>query len=299
MDGELVVPSEGRLHFGALQNRVRPAAAVPSRRLPSIPAYLVVFDVLEASSGQLLHPPYHERRTVLEGLFARDVLGPPFTLCPATTDRATALDLARSGLGDVGIEGVVVKGSKQRYLPGRRAWIKVRAHTTAEGIIAGVTGRLSSPSSLLLARYDGAGRLWLLAAPLPCLRLRPGISPGASTRQTPTIRGCASYPPGGAAAATWSTRRCNLNYWRNSRATRPSMRASIGTRSASSSVRGPGGRSDSQRRRLMTSRHVMRRGRAHPSYWEAPGTGGCSVAACSVSLSVIASAAARRVLHRW
>ncbi|MFB8760568.1 ATP-dependent DNA ligase [Streptomyces nigra] len=122
-----------------------------------------MFDVLEVGGRELLDRPYRERRAMLEDLFARDVLGAPFTLCPATTDRATALEWLDPAWGEVGIEGVVVKGSEQRYLPGRRAWIKVRSRTTAEGIIGAVTGRVESPSSLLLGRYDDAGRLRFLA----------------------------------------------------------------------------------------------------------------------------------------
>ncbi|MDN3028961.1 hypothetical protein [Streptomyces sp. S.PB5] len=60
------------------------------------PAYLIVFDVLEQGDTELLARPYRERRTILEDLFAREVLATPFTLCPATNDRATALDSRRS-----------------------------------------------------------------------------------------------------------------------------------------------------------------------------------------------------------
>lgn len=51
--------------------------------------------------------PYRERRAVLEDLFAREGLGAPFTLCPNTTDRATAQDWLDPAWGGVGIEGVV------------------------------------------------------------------------------------------------------------------------------------------------------------------------------------------------
>ncbi|WP_430378180.1 hypothetical protein [Streptomyces sp. B1-3] len=126
-----------------------------------------VFDVLESAGVELLDHPYRERRALLEDLSARAVLDGPFTLCPASTDRATMLDWLDPAWGAAGIEGVVIKGSEQRYLPGRRAWIKVRSRTTAEGIISGVTGWLSSPSSLLLARYDDVGRLRLIARTTP------------------------------------------------------------------------------------------------------------------------------------
>ncbi|PWI15979.1 ATP-dependent DNA ligase [Streptomyces sp. Act143] len=169
LDGELVVPHEGRLHFGQLQNRARRRGRGAVAAAAEHPAYLIVFDVLEADGVELLDRPYRERRARLEDLFAREVLGGPFTLCPATTDRATMLDWLDPAWGAAGIEGVVCKGSEQKYLPGKRAWIKVRSRVTAEGVIGGVTGTLASPASLLLARYDHAGRLRLVArsTPLP------------------------------------------------------------------------------------------------------------------------------------
>ena len=92
LDGELVVPHEGRLHFGELQNRARRRGRSAVQAAADRPAYLIVFDVLEAAGTELLKRPYIERRAALENLFAREVLAAPFTLCPSTTDRATALD---------------------------------------------------------------------------------------------------------------------------------------------------------------------------------------------------------------
>ncbi|MFJ1607030.1 ATP-dependent DNA ligase [Streptomyces sp. NPDC088253] len=169
VDGELVVPHEGRLHFGQLQNRARRRGRGAVAAAAEHPAYLIVFDVLEAGGVELMDRPYRERRALLEDLFAREVLGGAFTLCPATTDRVTMLDWLDPAWGAAGIEGVVCKGSDQKYLPGKRAWIKVRSRVTAEGVIGGVTGTLAVPASLLLARYDDAGRLRLIArsTPLP------------------------------------------------------------------------------------------------------------------------------------
>ncbi|MDI9834968.1 hypothetical protein QMY38_27685 [Streptomyces sp. KAU_LT] len=62
-----------------------------------------MFDVLEVGGGDLLDRPYRERRAMLEDLFARDVLGAPFTLCPVTTDRATALEWLDPAWGEVGL----------------------------------------------------------------------------------------------------------------------------------------------------------------------------------------------------
>ncbi|CAM5722481.1 MULTISPECIES: ATP-dependent DNA ligase [Streptomyces] len=86
-----------------------------------------MFDVLDTAGGPLLDEPYRARRARLEALFAQGVLAAPFVVCPATTDRAAAEDWLDPAWGAAGIEGAVVKGLSQKYQPGRRGWIKVRA----------------------------------------------------------------------------------------------------------------------------------------------------------------------------
>ena len=167
LDGELVVPHEGRLHFGELQGRARRRGRSAIQAAEELPAYLIVFDVLEVAGAELVSWPYRERRAALEDLFACDVLTAPFTLCPATTDRAIARDWLDPAWGTAGIEGVVVKGSEQVYAMGKRGWVKVRARTTTEAVVGGVTGAVTSPSTLLLARYDASGRLRLVARTTP------------------------------------------------------------------------------------------------------------------------------------
>ncbi|MFI5476634.1 hypothetical protein ACIA6D_41465 [Streptomyces cacaoi] len=63
----------------------------------------------------------------------------------------------------------MVKGAEQAYHMGKRAWMKVRARTTAEAVIGAVTGTTTSPSTLLLGLSDASGRLRLIArtTPLP------------------------------------------------------------------------------------------------------------------------------------
>lgn len=95
------------------------------------------------------------------------MLAASFVLCPATTNRATAEDWLVPAWGAAGVEGVVAKGLSQKYQPGRRGWIKVRARASAEAVIASVTGRVAAPSTLLLGRYDEAGRLRFIARTAP------------------------------------------------------------------------------------------------------------------------------------
>ncbi|MCI3155556.1 ATP-dependent DNA ligase [Streptomyces sp. GB4-14] len=170
LDGELVVAAEGHLDFGELQRRSRYRGATARNAARTASAHLIVFDVLDTADGPLLDQPYQARRALLEGLFADGILGPPFALCPATTDRTTASDWLDPAWGAVGIEGVVVKGLAQTYQPGRRGWLKVRARASAEAVVGSVTGRVTAPSTLLLGRYDSDGRLRFVARTAPLSR---------------------------------------------------------------------------------------------------------------------------------
>ncbi|MGP3947309.1 ATP-dependent DNA ligase [Streptomyces sp. 7N604] len=166
LDGEAVILMEGRLQFGALQQRVnRPLAT--TRHLAHLqPAHYLAFDLLQRGTAELLHEPYRARRAALEDLFATHDLGAPWTLTPVTDDR----ELAEQWLtlwGPVGVEGVVAKGWDQAYHPGRRGWIKVRAKETSEAITGAVTGPVTAPLTLLLGRYDTDGILRLAARSTP------------------------------------------------------------------------------------------------------------------------------------
>ncbi|WP_256333035.1 hypothetical protein [Streptomyces sp. 2131.1] len=76
---------------------------------------------------ELLDEPYAARRALLEGLFVEHGLTtPPWTLCPSTTDMATAEEWLNGWTRTPGIEGIVVKSLTGRYRPGVRGWTKVR-----------------------------------------------------------------------------------------------------------------------------------------------------------------------------
>lgn len=185
LDGELVVAHEGRLHFGELQRRARRRGRSAVLAAADRPANLGVFDVLEQRDTVLVDRPYRERRAVLEDLVDREVLVAPFTLIPATADRATAQAWLDPAWGAVGVEGCLVKGLDQPYEQGKRGWVKVRSHITAEAVIGGVTGTVARPLTLLLARYDHCGELRLVArtTPLPTAArrdLESRLSPAAA-----------------------------------------------------------------------------------------------------------------------
>jgi ATP-dependent DNA ligase len=101
--------------------------------------------------------PYARRRAALEELFAERGLTAPFTLCPSTTYPA----LAREWLSwtAVGVEGLCFKRLEESYRGGVRSWRKYKVRVTTEAVIGAVTGSLAAPRTLLLGRYDTAGRL--------------------------------------------------------------------------------------------------------------------------------------------
>lgn len=155
-DGEIVIWRDGRLAFELLLERLNRAPAAAARLARQTPAHYVAFDCLH-TNAPLTHCPYLQRRRVLETLFTEHQLGPPWTLCPATDDP----DIARQWLTwtTAGIEGLIFKNPAERYRPGVRAWRKYRVRHSTEALIGAVSGTLAQPSSLLLGRYDTAGRL--------------------------------------------------------------------------------------------------------------------------------------------
>ncbi|MEV6781165.1 ATP-dependent DNA ligase [Streptomyces sp. NPDC051098] len=177
LDGEIVIHTEGRLNFAALQQRLNRRPATARRLAIEQPAHFIAFDMLEHQGTNMMAWPYAERRAALKSFFQGHDLHTPWQLTPATTDR----DLAEQWLtewGGLGVEGVVAKGSEQPYLPGRRGWFKIKARDTAEAIVGAVTGPVARPNMLLLGRYTRGGRLRLVARTthLP-LALRDEIGP--------------------------------------------------------------------------------------------------------------------------
>jgi hypothetical protein len=55
-----------------------------------MPAHFIAFDLLQVDGQELLQVPYGERRAQLERLFTDRELSARWTLCPETTDVATA-----------------------------------------------------------------------------------------------------------------------------------------------------------------------------------------------------------------
>ncbi|MET9118906.1 ATP-dependent DNA ligase [Streptomyces longwoodensis] len=157
LDGELVVWEQGRLAFERLQQRLARRGSGAVEGAGRWPAHFVVFDLVHADGADLTGWPYERRRAALEDLFAERRLEAPLTLCPSTTDPAVArgwLEWTAAGL-----EGLCFKRLNEPYSRGARTWRKYKVRTTTEAIIGAVTGPLQAPRTVLLGRYDTAGRL--------------------------------------------------------------------------------------------------------------------------------------------
>jgi ATP-dependent DNA ligase len=156
LDGELIVWERERTNFALLQRRIT-AGRHLLRMARDHPAHYVVFDLLRDVDGQeLLDVPLSERRARLADLLVNAPAQVP--LSPQTTDLAEAQEWLNTWTA-AGIEGVMAKRLGSRYEPGRRGWLKLRAHGTTEAIIGGVTGTLQEPDTLLVGRFDQQGRL--------------------------------------------------------------------------------------------------------------------------------------------
>ncbi|NSC20761.1 ATP-dependent DNA ligase [Streptomyces albus subsp. chlorinus] len=169
-DGELVVIEDGAVDFGALQSRAQRTGRRAEAAAAAHPAHFIAFDLLELgaeSAGVTMNRPYRERRALLEEVFTRHDLQPPWALCPMTTDPDRAGEWLDPAWGRVGIEGMVVKGLGQPYRPGERGWRKLRARATAEAVVGAVTGPVTAPDVLLLGRHDDEGELRMVAQSAP------------------------------------------------------------------------------------------------------------------------------------
>ncbi|MGV9318222.1 ATP-dependent DNA ligase [Streptomyces sp. NPDC003660] len=163
LDGELVVWVEGCMSFEAVQRRTAAGARSAAQLAEHLPAHFIAFDVLQANGQELLAEPYARRRAVLEELFTAYAVGPPWTLCPETDDIRVAQDWLTSWTDVPGVEGIVIRARKQRYLPGARGWYKIRRRDTTEAIVGAITGTLERPQALVLGRCDQEGVLRTVA----------------------------------------------------------------------------------------------------------------------------------------
>jgi ATP-dependent DNA ligase len=162
LDGEIVVPVEGALSFDDLLQRIHPAASRVRMLAETLPALLLLFDLLvDARGTSLVGLPLDERRARLERFAERFIDGTGrIRLSPSTESLAVARRWFRSAGG--GLDGVIAKRIDAEYRAGQRdAMIKVKHVRTADCVVGGFryAAKGGVVGSLLLGLYDEQGLL--------------------------------------------------------------------------------------------------------------------------------------------
>jgi len=161
LDGEIVVPVGGRLSFDDLLLRIHPAESRIRKLAAESPAHFFAFDALFVKGKLLVEQPIERRREQLEAFFESVPDDSLMHLSPSTTDRKTAQQWF-SGLGDVGLDGVMAKRLGEPYHSGDRdGMVKVKHLKTADCVVGGLRygEGTTTVGSLLLGLYDDERRL--------------------------------------------------------------------------------------------------------------------------------------------
>ncbi|MFC7723780.1 non-homologous end-joining DNA ligase [Nocardioides sp. GCM10028917] len=175
VDGEVIALNErGVPDFRVLQHRmhVRNAREV-ARLVTSVPATLMVFDLLRLDGEDLTARPLEERRALLEGL----ALGDSKWQVPAAYDDG---DMLFDATLQQGLEGVVSKrrGSRYRFDARSEDWRKLAHRHRGSFVVGGwrpQTGTTDRLASLLVGELTPDGLLYRG-------RVGSGIAGATSTR---------------------------------------------------------------------------------------------------------------------
>jgi ATP-dependent DNA ligase len=150
LDGEIVIDGDGPGQaFGALQQRIHPAASRIERLARELPASFVAFDLLELDGQELLDQPFERRREGLERLAG--VRRSELVRDPAAAQRWLEQT-----------EGVVAKRLDAAYAPGKRtAMVKVKRLRTIDCVVVGYRPGVDPDTvgSLILGLYQPDGQL--------------------------------------------------------------------------------------------------------------------------------------------
>ncbi len=162
LDGEIVIPVDGRLSFDELLLRVHPAESRVRKLVEAHRARLVVFDLLVDERGRsLVGLSLAERRTRLEAFAGRYFPSEGnIELSQASRRVGTAKKWLAGTTGD--LDGVVAKRLDLPYRSGERdGMVKVKRRRTADCVVGGYryASKGGGLGSLLLGLYDEEGRL--------------------------------------------------------------------------------------------------------------------------------------------
>ncbi len=160
IDGEMVIPVDGRLSFDDLLQRIHPAESRINKLAAATPAHYFAFDLLYWKRD-LTKQPIEKRRVQLETFFETIDPDSLLRLSPATTDRKVAKTWF-SDFSGMGLDGVMAKRLGEPYHSGDRdGMVKVKHLKTADCVVGGFRygEGTKTVGSLLLGLYDDEGRL--------------------------------------------------------------------------------------------------------------------------------------------
>jgi len=161
LDGEIILPLNGKLSFDDLLQRIHPAASRVAKLSQEHPTQLVLFDLLVDDRGRsLVDRSFRERRAALESFTTKYLRGSTtFSLSPATHDIPVARRWLTSMRGQ--LDGLVAKRLDLPYLSRERAMQKIKTLRTADCVVGGFRYLAGQKvvGSLLLGLYDRQGLL--------------------------------------------------------------------------------------------------------------------------------------------
>lgn len=154
LDGELVIlDSDGKEVFDALQNRIHPAESRINRLAEETPAIFRAFDVLAIQDEDATGNELRDRRAALEKLVKSwGKKTGSVELTPLTEDPADAEPWLQGG------EGVIAKELDSTYRPGeRKGMVKIKRVRTADVVVMGWRPgkEENTVGALILGVYDG------------------------------------------------------------------------------------------------------------------------------------------------
>ncbi|MGW0885846.1 ATP-dependent DNA ligase [Streptomyces sp. NPDC002671] len=186
LDGELVVWERDRLACERLQQRLARRGTAAVEAAHQWPTHFVAFHLFHAGAD-LTGWPYERRRGALETLFADS---------PATAQQWL-------GWTAVGV-GLCFKRLDEPYRGNMRSWRKYKVRSTTEAVIGAITGSRAAPRTVLLGRYDTAGRLQYTSVAAPSSR-RPPAGRTLAAQLAPPV---GAHPwQGWSFSAGWGTQR--------------------------------------------------------------------------------------------
>ena len=161
LDGEIVVPVDGKPSFDDLLLRMHPAESRVRKLAAETPAHYFAFDLLVIKEKLIKDQPIEKRRKQLEKFFESVREDSLLKLSPATTDRKLAKEWFTK-YSRLGLDGIMAKRLGEPYHSGdRTGMVKVKHMKTADCVVGGFRYGEGTKvvGSLLLGLYDDEDRL--------------------------------------------------------------------------------------------------------------------------------------------